>query len=412
MSKFLLHLIVIEFFFFSGEAFYTSTVFKVFAGGSFFLTFTCVIYVLLELNEFRPKKREFIKILVITLWFLLSTYVLGIGNHDLTFVTELSFGFAMFLVASTVDFFKFRNLLLHYLVLLSVISIIVQIGHDYLGIFPAKLYIDGHGAKRLLSLGLFTTEWGENRLASWFWEPGQYQIVLCYTFVLFADEWSDLKILMQNWFKFGVIILALLMTNSTTAYLMLMLIVIVVFLRQKINFVSIVPLLMGLGIILFYIYSSDSIQDKLEQRENEDVYTSSYSIRMADNIGCWNVTLESPIYGYGPGSDQLSRRLLSVGSISSSNGWLYATAQLGIPLVLFFWLCIWKNLKGYIHKANCIILFCILLLSQANESYIFYPYVYMYVFSFSNLNLGVQQNNIAPLIKTNFYESQCRNNMF
>lgn len=382
IATFFLHLIMMELLFFSGESYYTT--FLLGGGGKirFVFLLTCMMHVYTSHKKFSPSRINLRSLFFIVIWVLSCTYIFGQGAHDLTWTSYVIFALGIFVVASIVDFDRFRNLLLRYLVWLTIVSIIVQIGHDYLGIFPAQMYIDSTGEPRYLSLGLFTTEWGENRLASFFWEPGQYQIVILYVLVLFADEWSDITALRKSIRKFGVLIIALIMTLSTTAYLMLGLVVLTIMIRGSQMYIKFIPVFLLLGVFATYsLYSSDAVQNKVEQSENEAM-ESSYTIRLADNIGCLMVTLEDPLTGFGPGSDEMAERLLSEGSTSSSNGWLYGSAQLGIPYILFLWVCIWRNLKRVSHQTNRVLLFLILLLSQANEAVIFFPYTFMYVFSF------------------------------
>ena len=385
IARLFLHLIMIEILFFSGEVYYTSTMFG--GGGKSQLVFliTCTIYFLVSYKKFHPYHINIKTLLFIIVWVLLCTFILGQGSHDLSWLLYVIAALSMFLVMSIVDFERFRNMLLRYLICLSIISIIVQVGHDYFGIFPTKAYLDGTGVVRNLSLGLFNTEWtwGENRLASFFWEPGQYQIVIYYVLILFADEWSNIATLRKSILKFGILILALIMTNSTTAYLMLGLVFFIILIRGGRMYVRYLPIMLLLsGIVVFFLYSSDAVQKKVEQRENADVEESSYTIRMADNIGCLMVTLDDPLTGFGPGSTEMKKRLLSKGSSTSSNGWLYGSAQLGLPYILFLWVCMWRNLKRMVFQTNTFLLFLILLLSQANEAAIYLPYMYMYVFRF------------------------------
>ena len=382
VATFLLHLIMIEFFFFSGEVYYTSIILGGGAKSRFIFLLTCIFYVYISHKKFRPSRINIRNFCFITIWVLLCTYVFGQEVHDLKWFLYIVFALSMFLVISTIDFDRFRNLLLRYLIWLSLISIIIQIGHDYFEIFPAKTYVDGGGKLRYLSLGIFTTEWAENRLASIFWEPGQYQIVILYVLILFADEWSNIAVLRKSLRRFGILIIALIMTLSTTAYLMLGLIVLTILVRSWKSYIKYIPILLLLsGFAIYSLYNSEAIQTKVEQSENEN-QRSSYTVRLADNLGCLLVTSEAPLTGFGPGSTEMENRLYSEGSETSSNGWLYSSAQLGIPYILFLWICIWRNLKQMAHYTNRFLLFLILLLSQANEYATYFPYMYMYIFSF------------------------------
>lgn len=393
IAKVLLHLAIIEFFFFSGEVYYTSVLL---GGGKIKLLFviTCGVYYLLQRDNFENVVNNTRKLFAIIFWVLICTYLFGHGSHGFQWADYAQFSIGIYLLCSSVDFDRFRNLLLKYLVWLSVISIIVQIGHDYLGIFPASTYIDARGEPRYLSLGLFTTEWGENRLASIFWEPGQYQIVIYYILVLFADEWSDISKIGSSIRKFGVLILAIVLTLSTTAYFILGFVMLAILVRSGSNYLKYVPIILVLGCTaMYFIYNSEAVQKKVEQQENENTQESSYTIRVADNIACLMVTMEDPLTGFGPGSDEMENRLFSEGSETSSNGWFYGSAQLGIPYILFLWICMWKNVRRINKQSNTFLLFMILFLSQANESVIYFPYIFMYVFQFAERKQLLEETN-------------------
>lgn len=382
IANILLHLAIIEFFFFSGEVYYTSVML---GGGKIKLlfVFTCVAYYLLQRENFENVFSNTKKLIAIICWILICTYLFGQGRHGFQWADYVQFALGVYLLCSSVDINRFRDLLLKYLVWLSVISIIVQIGHDYLGIFPASTYVDARGEPRYLSLGLFTTEWGENRLASIFWEPGQYQIVIYYILVLFADEWSDISKIGHSVRKFSVLIIAIILTLSTTAYLILGFVMLVVLVRSGSGYLKYLPFILALCCTaMYFIYNSEAVQRKVEMQEDEN-QESSYTIRLADNLACIMVTLEDPLTGFGPGSDEMESRLFSEGSETSSNGWFYGSAQLGIPYILFLWICMWGSLKRINTKSNTLLLFLILLLSQANESVIYFPYIFMYVFQFA-----------------------------
>lgn len=395
-SNAILHIIAIEFFLFSGEKRITDAFFH---GGKAPLCFliTCGIYYLTMRKQAILGRRNLKTYFALLIWIVLSTFVFGKGNHDNLWLSYVITPFAMLLLISSTNFCRLRSLLLKYLTALTAISIIVQIGHDFFNLFPAQR-INIEGLDRGLSLGIFTTEWGENRLASIYWEPGQFQIVIYYILLLFSDEWTDSFRLKHNLRKFGVLIIGILLTVSTTAYLVLMLMIVVVVWKSGYQSKWLFPIYLAFGaMVIYWITNSQAIQEKVQQSENEQE-VSSYTIRMADNIGCLMVTMEAPIMGYGPGSDLLEKKLFSSGSMTNSNGWLYSTAQLGIPFVIFLWICMYRTLRYYFKFQNVFLLLVILIISQSNEAYITFPYLYLYVFYESNRRYvktaNIRNNNL------------------
>ncbi|MBO5630515.1 MAG: hypothetical protein J5965_15735 [Aeriscardovia sp.] len=399
LPRLLLHIAIIETLIFSGSKYIEEVYFGKLSNELivFFVT-NLFLFISTRREQGKLKGANNIRRLIfIVIWIISVTFILGQGNHDFTFLSYLLFGTGTFLLISSTNFLTFRNFLLKYLIIISVVSIIVQLGHDYLGFFPSKPFIEKNGSVHLYSY-MFNTEWGgnqeSNRLSSIYWEPGQYQIVIFYVLALFADEWSVISNWKNSIKKFWILIVSLLLTISTTAYLMLMLVVLIIFVKSGRMYFKFIPLLLLVGGgLIFALFNSKAVQMKVDQRENDNVQ-SSYTIRLADNIGCLMVTMEDPLTGYGTGSDLLNGRLLSQGSISSSNGWLYGSAQLGIPYIIFLWICMWGNLKKLFPRVSTSLLFLLLVLSQSNESCISFPYLFFYVFSFTKYENTYIQRNI------------------
>ncbi len=395
ISKCILHLAIIELLISSGASYIINT----FLGnGSVTVSvyvLTCLLYYITKDNvKISQNNRK--KFLFITIWIITVTVIFGQGNHNSLFLTFILYAFGTLLLLSSTDFLIFRKLLLIYLSILSIISILVLLGHDYFGLFPSKPFVYPGGDVANYSYvfnmnALISKSENSHRLASIYWEPGQYQIVILFVMGLFADEWSDIKEWKRNVKKFGILVMALLMTISTMAYLMLMLMLIIIFVRVGVKQFKYLAVYLLLGLAAFsYLYNSDAIQNKIEERE-DDNQESSYVIRMGDNLGCLMVTLEDPLTGFGIGSSVLESRLFSQGSITSSNGWLYGSAQLGIPYIIFLWLCMWKNLKRMNPHTNTFLMFLLLVITQSNEAIIYFPYIFMYVFSFPKPKVDIKR---------------------
>ena len=218
LSTLLLHFIIIECLLFSGGVYVTNVYF----GGEstalvvFFLT-NLFHFVLVKGSKLRFSNLR--KWFFIASWILSVTFIFGQGSHDLTVLKYILPATSVLLLCSSADFLVVRGLLLRYLTLITILSIFVQLDHEFLGIFPTEPYLNNSGVLTNYTY-IFNTEWGESRLASIYWEPGQYQVVIYFVLVLFADEWSDSALWKKNLRKFGILILALLMTQSTTAYIL------------------------------------------------------------------------------------------------------------------------------------------------------------------------------------------------
>ena len=327
-------------------------------------------------------------LLTLVVWIFLVQFVFvdeRSSNSDLTYIL---FPTGVCFILSSMSFYRFRTILLRLLTLLSIVSIIVQIGY-LLGIFsPSAFTPPGKFNPYYMCFYFFNVAWGgeTSRLSSIYWEPGQFQIIILFTLCLFVDELrciSRFKYLLK---KFGILVLALLMTISTTGYLAFAILIISVFLfssRKEKNIITYLFSVISGLFIAFLLWNSSIVQDKLEQR-NDISERTSYAIRMADNIACLNITLSSPFYGYGVDTRSLKRQLFMNGSETSSNGWLYTSACLGIPYLLFLLICIYKRVKDMNPEMPVILVVIVLFISQCNEYATFFPIMYMYIFKFKH----------------------------
>lgn len=376
-----LWILIVEFYFFSGEVYYTSFVLG--GGGKLqilYLIQCFVFYFSTNGSSRRFNRTNLCRLLFVMGWVFLSTFIFGKGEHGLLWTSYISFSISVFLLMESVDADILNKALLKVLVVLTVISIVVQLCNNYLGLFPPSIYVDGTGITRSLSLKLFTIGDDKYRLSSFFWEPGQYQIVLYFILILFAEKWLDIKNWKSNLKTYGILGVAIIMTGSTTAYLALFFVVFAFLSKNALNNKVLLPVYAALGLLIgYFIFQSEAIQKKMNERENDE-NRSSYTIRMADNLACLDMTMESPIIGFGPGSDVLEKGLIKAGSETSSNGWLYGSAQLGIPYLLFLWFCIYKKLRQRHPFKIAFFLLCALIISHSGEANITLPYMYLYVF--------------------------------
>lgn len=330
-----------------------------------------------------------IKILVpVVVWIILVNYFF---NHDTTTykgIVTCIYLLSMSLVASSVNINRFKNAMLQVANIIAVISIIVQLAYN-LGLVGAT---DPHlqFANSPRALYLFNVDWawaGEGRLASIYHEPGQYQIVLTYIICMFADELSDLK----RWFKpnikkFGIIILAFILTRSTMGYVVMGL----VFFTMATNVLLegknklLFPVIIGVAYVVFIlIYSSDAIQMKIEQSQNLNAH-SSFAIRFADNMALLESIKDKPFTGWGADSQSLLKTLVNRGSVTNSNGVFLAAAELGIVYVFMWFVMLFRGLRRIYNLQLAIGLSIALMLTQMNEVGYFLPIIFIYLFRFKD----------------------------
>lgn len=359
---------------------------------------TCFIAYLNSEREYRIEEWFIgvIPVLFLMGWMLLSTVVVNIFS-DFFFLSYLLFPVGMVISLYSFDFYKVRDCLLRLLSLIMVVSIIVHIGYNF-EIIPAEL--EGDADKTLaMSLYFFNVGWGNfetiplTRFSSIYWEPGQCQIVIMYVLVLFSDDIQnhiyDIAYLLK---KYGILLLSILLTGSTTGYIVFALFVssLLLFNGNMLNQRRILPIflsaILAIGVFTFF-YLSDVVQSKLELSESLSD-ENSYAIRMADNIACFTVAIEHPVFGMGVNSVELNAELETYGNTTASNGWLFSAAQMGFVYIIVMFVAMYMNIRKMNFGILTIVPLIILILSQANEYATYLPITWMYCCPF-----GTYQKN-------------------
>lgn len=322
---------------------------------------------------------------IITAWTLLVNVLIHDDVTTNLYLTLIFYSLSTCFAISVLDFYWFREKLLKYLNVLCFISIIVQI-MSILGL-PSRV-VSINGFTWTMTLGIFNCNWGGNiinRMASIYWEPGVFQIVLIYVLCLFSDQYSKMSYIRANINKFILPIICLLWTQSTVGYFAFAILVLGISMsiakakKDKMKYMVIV--LSGFTVI-YYIINSNAVQDKFDS--SSESY-ASYTIRYADNMALLKMSSEKPITGYGMDSKKYLKRSFQLDNNTASNGWLYNTATNGVVLTLLFIVFIWcgiRRFKGHIHP---IFIFLSLFVSQCNEYIMFFPTIFMFIYKFRRI---------------------------
>ena len=163
--------------------------------------------------------------ILMSLWLAFSRFLVEI--NDSLRIAAL-FGAPMVLIgvyfiASSVNFYEFRELLLKHLNRISIITILTWFIHETF--FP---YSFTYGSTIFF---LVFHKWGD-RMASLWWEPGMYQIIMIFILMLFMDELKKISFSNLRYYikKFGWVIACLIMCRSTMGYMCLIAMIGLVFL--------------------------------------------------------------------------------------------------------------------------------------------------------------------------------------
>lgn len=390
MSRIIKYFYVIEFFFFSGTFSFSVSRPKV----SLVIWLVSSIFMLLVFKK-KVNAYNWGILSFITFWILTVQFITTTSSFDNTYMTYILFPAGCLFGLSQFEFEELREKLLTTFSVICFTSIIAQLVFDFLHVPPVYMR-DTAGMVYTTYFYIFNLAWGGDgasnlhRMSSIFWEPGQFQIVCFFILCLFTDKLTEIKKLKDIDIRFLPIFLGIIYSQSTMGYIILSLFLfVIVFFRKKHAGVSIKTLL-TMGIILslsfvaiLAIMNSDVVQNKIEQRDNVG-QANSYNIRMMDNLACLQATLDSPIFGLGINSKELTDRLISYGNTTSSNGWLYTSACLGIPYIFVFFLLMYKRLREMPSNVPRIFILAIIILAHCNEAMIFFPYVYLYIFRINN----------------------------
>ena len=291
----------------------------------------------------------------------------------------------VFLVLSVSDFKIFREKLLKSLSLISAATLVTYAIYITTGI--------GGGARQgriAVQVFYFFRDWG-GRPSSIYQEPGQYQIVIFFILVLFVDELVKIHLSNMKYYvrKFGIIIAALFAAQSSMGYICLALLMAIIFTFNKSvkHNVIVYALIFIAGIAAaFFVWNSDTVQQKINPR-NMLMRKSSLAERVADSIMLFRMSFISPVIGLGSRSSDYYYYGAMYGGFPHGdgvNGWLNVAVCLGWPFLFLLTGSMIFGLGRMKQGAPPLLVFMVLLLSQADETYALYYTTFLYVFPFNS----------------------------
>ena len=381
---------------------YTIVIFMILiSGGVVFFMMYALLFVplffvcsLLYFIRFKRKTEAVnLRILLFIFIYFLISYHLVAGDHvEGQFNTYIVYQILLvssFFVISTITFDRFRccytNICCYLTIISSILFLLVMSN-----IVTPRLYNN--------NLLVFFDVYGENRvlgrLHGPFWEPGVLQIVLNIALILNIDKLICIKHFRKEIWKYLVIVSGILLTISTAGYINLLYIGVVCLLYSgllKKNILLTVAVLIFSTIFISLLLSSNAIQGKLAQQGEDE---TSYEIRMADNLGMLNMTMERPFVGYGLASKEYDDRSWFMNNRTSSNGILFITSHIGIPFLLFYLLLVYYGIRRIYIKKIGIILFPVIVLLQTTEVFFYFPLSYIFIYKFNKKNSLEYAKNI------------------
>ena len=308
--------------------------------------------------------------------FLLTVSYMFVGTpHSSTFsifIVYILLAVGSFFLMQSFEYDRFRKTYLNVVTFIAITSIILY-AMQQLGLLPLRtIFKPGAGRYMVFAFNNFGWLQPFNRLAGPYWEPGVFQIVLSFALFFYFDEIARLDFSRVSLKKLLIVLLAIILTKSTAGYVNLVILLFLLMISMKSTKKSFLKYICLCVISVFacvFLLSSDTYQKKMNQKGNEG---TSYEIRKADNLAMLQMTIEKPLLGYGLASMEYQYRGKSLGNITSSNGLLFMSAQMGIPFLILFVLTIYINLKRIYPNKTILFLFYFLML-HVTEVYFYFP---------------------------------------
>lgn len=348
-------------------------------------------------------KSNFKVVGILCFWVVLTTLILRSDVLDKTYMLYILYPIGSLFLITSFDFYILRINLLRCLNYILFISIIVHFLYMF-QIIPANFDSD---AVKYIVLGIFNVHNGDDaflelpwgnyyRFSSIYGEPGQLGCVLIFILLLFTDEISKSVLYPRRFLsKFGFIVLSIILSCSTTTYICFAIYLIGLFIfsenvRSNSKLLYFATLIV-ITVAVYAIFKSDVVVDKFEQRNS--IEDTSYSIRMADNLVCLEMTINNPIFGLGRNTAAQKSFFLRKDNRTSSNGWLLASASFGVFYILFIFYRMYKQIYKMNFKTNALFILFVLVFQQCNEAAIFLPYVYLFILRYKSYDRFLQNRN-------------------
>ena len=132
-------------------------------------------------------------------------------------------------------------------------------------------------------------------------------------------------------------------------------------------------------VAIILIFTNPVIQEKIFVSRNE---SDSKATRLMDISALWEMTIKSPIFGQGIGTDQFWEMSKRYGNTTCSSGIFTYLASLGFPwLILTAYFC-YKSVRRLKLGVATWFLLASFVMMQMNEKFIEYPITSIFIFRF------------------------------
>lgn len=366
------------------------------------------LYVLTSFILFVKTKRKKVKYNLVLAFLLFAWLFINhtLVNDDLT--SNMPYIAMLYIVGSffsicSLSYEFLRRYLLKYFSIICFFSIVVYVLNTFFS-YPSPTYVN-FGSNSYLSAFVFFNVGWIGRLSSIYWEPGQFQIVAMFILCLYSDYFVQYK---KYWKQLIFPVLALICTISTGGYLAFSILFVGVlfsldiFKRKKYLFPIALCLVAAFGLA---VYQSEAIQSKIRQQESNN-QSSSFYIRLNDNLGLLNMIERRPLFGYGMETKSFNNQAMKNNNLTSSNGWLCTSAANGIIVSVYFLFFLYKGVRRNVFGVPWKYPFLALVFSQSIEYYLFFPIMFLYVFRLNEHSIHCIQEKNNNSLKAKYYNEK------
>lgn len=343
-------------------------------------------------GKFINPSTKWVVILVIMIWInylIINPY--HTSHPTLPYVYTLTIVGTYFICAS-MEYSTFKKKLLQWLSVILIYSLTIFILCN-LGVLHSYRIMSGFGKE----IQMFGIDVVTERMASIWWEPSAFQVVLNLTLLLYTPDIINRRISRNDKYRLGLVVICLLCSQSTSGYLCFMVIATIILfyrVRKRKYWIWIVPsLLLAYGMVM-YMSQTDVVRGKLSMDYGKGVSgTNSMNVRYYDNMAMLQMIKERPVGGYGMNSVEERRRSILLDNKTSSNGILQMCTYLGLSFFFLYVIALHSGLKRKITGINVYLVLLLFLYINCYNGMIFHSLLWCAVLNFKTRRSTSMINN-------------------
>lgn len=301
---------------------------------------------------------------------------------------------ACMLLCNTLTLAEFKHLFhraVYFISVISLIAFVIILNTNY------KEYIVY--MNDLPVLGVFNCKAiPTRRNSSIFWEPGAYQLFINLALLFHLEEKNFTKKAIIS-LETILLVVSLITTVSTSGYFAFAFVVLYGIIKnwdsmnKRNKVLAIMPMIAVASVAIFMILTSSAVVDKFQVRN------MSFIRRQADVYNSLEAIGDSPVYGYGIGTNAYYRMTEAHSLHSNSIGVFASALNLGtIYSFLFLFGLLHKGFNDY--KSIIIPYIAIIIITAVTEDFFRYSIYFALLYGFNTAFIEIKSNKEERLLHT------------